>query len=407
MQTLLSKVKGDKVIWMIVLILSVVSLLAVYSSISSLALKAGGNSFKFLLKHGVMLAMGFGLIYVIHNIPSKYFSKLSQLFIWVAAIMLLLTLIVGIEVNEAKRWLRIPGLALTFQTSDFAKVVLIVYVARMLNVKRTQLHDFKNGVLPILAWIGVICALILPADFSTAAMLGFICFVMLMVGGVPFKHLLKVMGIIAGALGIIYLLGTTNGETFPRFGTWKQRIDTFFNTGEGDSDPSETYQIDRAQFAIYDGGLFPAGAGSGSARNFLPHPYSDMIFAFIIQEYGSIFGAIGLVFLYIILMYRCVKMANKSPSHFGGLAVVGLGFMMVFQAMINMGVAVNILPTTGQPLPMVSMGGTSILFTALALGIILSISRLVYNSEENEEGEENTVKGNHLNTPKEPEHGIA
>lgn len=382
MQAILSKVKGDKVIWMVVLLLSIISVLAVYSSISSLAVKAGGNSFKFLIKHVMMLGLGFGVIYAIHNVKSKYFSRLSQLFIWVAGIMLLLTLLFGLEINEAKRWLLIPGLDLTFQTSDFAKIVLILYTARMLNVKRAILHDFKNGVLPILYPIIVICALILPADFSTSAMLGFICFVLMYIGGVPAKHLLKILGIAFLGLFVIYLLGTFAPGTFERFETWGTRMDSFLGLGEAAVDLNQNYQIDRAQYAIYDGGLLPQGPGTGSARNFLPHPYSDMIFAFIIQEYGSIFGAIGLIFLYIILLYRCVKLATKSPNHFASLAVMGLGFMMVLQAFINMGVSVNILPTTGQPLPMVSMGGTSILFTALSLGIILSVSRLIHNPEE-------------------------
>ncbi len=382
MQAILSKVKGDKVIWMVVLLLSIISVLAVYSSISSLAVKAGGNSFKFLIKHVMMLGLGFGVIYAIHNVKSKYFSRLSQLFIWVAGIMLLLTLLFGLEINEAKRWLLIPVFNLTFQTSDFAKIVLILYTARMLNVKRAILHDFKNGVLPILYPIIVICALILPADFSTSAMLGFICFVLMYIGGVPAKHLLKILGIAFLGLFVIYLLGTFAPGTFPRFETWGARIESFLGLGEAAVDLNQNYQIDRAQYAIYDGGLLPQGPGTGSARNFLPHPYSDMIFAFIIQEYGSIFGAIGLIFLYIILLYRCVKLATKSPNHFASLAVMGLGFMMVLQAFINMGVSVNILPTTGQPLPMVSMGGTSILFTALSLGIILSVSRLIHNPEE-------------------------
>ena len=375
MKALLKHIEGDKVIWMVALLLSLVSILAVYSSIGSLAVKTDAGTFKYLIKHSVLLALGFGVMLAVHRIPFKYFSKLSTLLIWVAGFMLMFTLLFGADVNEAKRWIKIPFINLTFQTSDFAKIVLITYVARMLNQKRTELHDFKNGVRPILIPIVLYCLLILPADFSTAAMLGLICFVLIYLGGVPVRHLLKIMGIALVLLLAVYAVGKTAPELVPRFDTWSQRIENFFNPEE-----EGNFQVNLAQYAIHDGGLLPAGPGSGNSL-YLPHPYSDMIYAFIIQEYGSILGGIGILLLYLIFLFRSVQVSFKCPRHFGSMLALGLSVMLVLQALINMAVAVNLFPTTGQPLPLVSMGGTSTLFTCLSVGMILSVSRSVYNPE--------------------------
>jgi len=366
---------------MVTFFLSIVSILAVYSAISTLAYKADGNSFAFLMKHTIMILLGFVLMYFVHKINYKYFSKFSKLLIWVAAALLLVTLLFGSNINSADRWIRIPIIGLTFQTSDFAKVVLMVYVARLLNQKRELLHDFKQGVVPILIPIGVVCGLILPANFSTAAMIALVCFIMMYIAGVPFRHLGKLMLAGVGLVGLIIVVGEFAPKgTLPRYETWKNRI---FNKMDAESDGN--YQADLAKYAIYEGGLVPKGPGTGSSRNFLPHPYSDMIYAFIIEEYGSIFGGIGLVLLYLILLFRTIRFSIRCPRNFGTLAALGLSMLMVIQALINMGVAVSLFPTTGQPLPLVSMGGTSTLFTCLSLGIILSISRSHFNPEEFEE----------------------
>lgn len=363
---------------MVTLFLSIISILAVYSAISTLAYKADGNSFAFLMKHTIMILLGFVLMYFVHKINYKYFSKFSKLLIWVAAALLLVTLLFGSNINSADRWIRIPILGLTFQTSDFAKVVLMVYVARLLNQKRELLHDFKQGVVPILIPIGVVCGLILPANFSTAAMIALVCFIMMYIAGVPFRHLGKLMLAGVGLVGLIIVVGEFAPKgTLPRYETWKNRI---FNKMDAESEGN--YQADLAKYAIYEGGLVPKGPGTGSSRNFLPHPYSDMIYAFIIEEYGSIFGGIGLVLLYLILLFRTIRFSIRCPRNFGTLAALGLSMLMVIQALINMGVAVSLFPTTGQPLPLVSMGGTSTLFTCLSLGIILSISRSHFNPEE-------------------------
>jgi cell division protein FtsW len=377
MQAILKRLQGDRVIWMVAILLSIVSLLAVYSSISSLAYKNDGNSLKFLFKHLMMLVLGLGTMFVVHRMKFRYFSRLSQIMFWVAVGMLAFTLFFGVNYNSATRWIRIPFIGITFQTSDFAKIALITHVARLLNTNRTILHDFWKGVWPIIWPILLVCALILPADFSTAALLGATCFLLLFIGGVPLKHMLKLLGIGVAGLALLYLVGKASPGLIPRFDTWIARIENF-NNAEADGN----YQIDFAQVAINEGGLFPSGPGTGNSRNFLPHPYSDMIYAFIIEEYGAILGGFGLLLLYLIFMYRSIRTATRTPKHFGGLLALGLGFMLTFQALINMAVAVKLFPTTGQPLPLVSMGGTSIVFTCLSIGMILSVSRSVYNKEE-------------------------
>lgn len=373
--------EGDKVIWMVTLILSLCSLLAVYSAISSLAYKTDGSSLRFLFKQATMLALGWGVMLLVHKVNFRYFSRISQVLIWVAAALLLLTLMFGADINEAKRWLRIPFIGLTLQTSDFAKVVLVTFIARELNNRRTQLHDFKRGVFPILIPIGLICFLILPADFSTAALLGLVCIGMLFIGGVPFRHMLKIGGLGVAALFVLYGLGKAAPDLLPRFGTWAGRIERFAGVGNAADGDALEYQIELAQVAINRGGILPQGPGSGTSRNFLPHPYSDMIYAFIIEEWGAIMGGLGLVLLYVILLYRTVRTATRCPRHFGGLLAMGLGFLLVLQAMINMAVAVRLFPTTGQPLPLVSYGGTSMVFTCLAIGMILAVSRSVTQPE--------------------------
>jgi cell division protein FtsW len=231
--------EGDKVIWMVTLILSLCSLLAVYSAISSLAYKTDGGSLRFLFKQAAMISMGWGVMLLVHKVNFRYFSRISQVLIWVAGILLILTLIFGADINDAKRWLRIPFVGLTLQTSDFAKVVLVTFVARELTQRRMQLHDFRNGVLPILVPIVVICGLILPADFSTAAMLALVCVGMLFIGGIPWKHLFRIAGF--GVIGLVglYGVGKTAPELLPRFGTWAGRIERFAATWTRDRNISK------------------------------------------------------------------------------------------------------------------------------------------------------------------------
>jgi len=372
MNSVLAKyLKGDRVVWMLCILLGMISILAVYSSISSLAYKyAGGNTLYYLFKHGIMVLSGFAIMFGIHKVHFRYFSRLSQIAIWIAAGLLLLTLMLGVNLNDASRWLRIPIINQNFQTSDFAKIALVTYVARLLVVKSAEIKNLKNGLLPILLPILIICALIFPANFSTAVMLFLVCMVMLFIGGVPFKHLFLVGGVSAGLLAGIITVGSSFPDVFPRAATWKSRIMSFES---GDSQAN--YQVEHAMMAIQSGGIFPDGPGTGDSRNYLPHPYSDMIYAFIIEEYGMVLGGCGLLLLYLIFFYRGLKIARSCERDFGTHLTIGLSFLIVCQAFINMAVAVNLLPVTGQPLPLVSMGGTSIWFTCLAIGMILSVSR--------------------------------
>lgn len=373
---------------MIVLLLSIVSLLVVYSSIVTLAYKyKEGDTTYYLLKHAMFIACGILLIYFTHNVRFTYYSRLSQIALYISIPLLLFTLVSGAHVNEASRWLKVPGTGLTFQTSDFAKLALIAYVARMLSIKQGKIKDFKSAFLPIILPILIICGLILPANFSTSAVLFSTCLVLMFIGRINIKYILTLLGTGILAFGLfigISLLLPAEMKSKLRVETWLVRMESFI---DGNSD--ENYQAEQAKIAIATGGVLGKGAGNSTQRNFLPHPYSDFIYAIIIEEYGLI-GAVVIAFLYTVLLFRCVKIASSSNKTFGSLLAIGCGFSIVFQAMINMAVAVNLFPVTGQPLPLVSMGGTSVLFTCISLGIILSVSRDIDN-ENNEKGGEHAV----------------
>lgn len=372
MNTLIHKLRGDRVIWMTALFLGLISLLAVYSSISSLAFKReGGSTLHFLFKHGLMLLSGGVIMYYASTVKYTIYSRLSKLVIPITAALLLLTLLLGSNINDASRWITIPIINQSFQTSDLAKVVLIVYLARVLGKHHDQEWTFRDVVLKLMVPVGAICGLILPANFSTAALLFLLCMIIMFIGQVPVKWLLSIVGLAVGAFMLLIMVNEAfDLGVLPRVETWEKRISSF---GEADSDAN--YQVEHAKIAIASGGLLPNGPGSGASRNWLPHPYSDMIYAFIVEEYGSILGGLGLLLLYLILLLRAVRIAHRCEKPFGALVAVGLSLMLVLQAMINMAVAVNLVPVTGQPLPLVSMGGTSVWFTCLAIGIVLSVSR--------------------------------
>jgi len=372
--------QGDRIIWIIAIILGMVSILAVYSSISSLAYKyQEGNTFHFLIKHLIMLVAGYGIMYAVHKMPHRYIFRISQMMIWVSAALLLFTLLFGSNINAASRWLTIPIINQSFQTSDLAKIVLVAYIARLLSRNSDSIRDFKKGVLPVLAPILLICGLILPANFSTAFLLLITCLTLMFIAGTRIIHLLAVGGV--GVLCFMMLLGVASAkpDLLPRVDTWKKRLMSFNeeNTQSNGSemDLERNYQVEMAKIAIHKGGLLPNGPGKGTSRNYMPHPYSDMIYAFIIEEYGSLIGGIGLMGLYVILLFRVIRISSKSEKKFSTYLALGLGLLMVLQAFSNMAVAVNLVPVTGQPLPFVSMGGTSLWFTCISLGIILSISR--------------------------------
>ena len=366
-------IKGDRVIWIIVIILSIFSLLAVYSSTGLLAYKKqGGDTEHYLMRQFIILGLGFFLMYVMHLIKYTYYSRLAQIGLILTIPLLLVTLISGTNLNEANRWLTVPIINITFQSSDVAKLFLIMYVARVLSKNQEKIKEFKRGFLPAIFPVIIICMLILPANFSTAAILFVTCIVLMFIGRVNVKYIMALMGV--GMVAVILLLGIAvmAPNLLPRSTTWKNRIENFINKDNASSD--ETYQVDQAKIAIVSGGILGKSPGKSTQRNFLPHPYSDFIFAIIIEEYGLVGGTVVML-LYLILFFRVIRIANKCPGNFGALLSVGIGFSLVFQALINMAVAVSLFPVTGQTLPLISMGGTSIWFTCISLGIILSVSR--------------------------------
>lgn len=379
--------KGDQVIWMIALIISLYSLLAVYSSAGQLAYKyKGGNTEYYLIQRVIMLGMAIGAMYVFHKIKYTVFSKLSIIGVVISIPLLLITLVMGSNINDASRWLTIPGLPISFQTSDIAKLALVVYVARTLAKKQDVITDFKQGFLPVAVPVCIVCALILPANFSTAALLFMICIALMFIGGIAFKHIAGLLGAAVAGFSFLILLSFAAPNLLPRLQTWKSRVESFTSkpaTEEGSLAISkDKYQIEYAKMAIAEGGLFGTGPGNNLHKYRLPQSYSDFIFAMIIGEYGLIFGAMVILLAYLILVYRMLRIAIKSQYAFATFLAVGLSLMLASQAFVNMCVAVNIFPVTGQPLPMISMGGTSALFTGITLGMILSVSRTLNEEKE-------------------------
>lgn len=360
---------GDRIIWMVILFLSIYSLVAVYSTSGILVYRNPGSSpMYFVLRHAMFLLAGFMLIYITHLIPYKYFSRLSQLMLMMAIPLLVITLFFGKSINEANRWLELPVIGLTFQTSDFAKLALIMYLARLLSQRQNEIKDFYKSFLPMIIPVGVVCILIMPEDLSTALILLATSVILMYIGRINTRHLLL---LVAGGLLIIasYAGIATLVEKEGRVGTWKNRIESYFDRD------AENYQVEQAKIAIARGGLFGKLPGNSTQRNFLPHSYSDFIYAVIIEEYGLLIGGIPVLLLYLILLYRAGVLVRKSTRTFPAFLAVGLTLGLVLQAMVHMAVSVNLFPVTGQPLPLVSMGGTSLILTSLSLGMILSVSR--------------------------------
>ncbi len=378
MQYILNKIKGDKIIWLVVIILSVFSLLAVYSSTGTLAYKyQGGNTEYYMLKHFIILLLGLVLMYLAHLVKYTYFSRIFQIALWIAIPLLLLTLFVGLNLNDARRVLPLP-FGFTFQTSDLAKLTLIMYLARILTKRQDVIKDFKTAFIPIVLPVLIVCFLILPANFSTAAILFTTSLVLMFIGRVNLKHIFSMVGIGIVMLFMLFMIAKSYPNLLPRVDTWISRLESF-----GGADNEESYQVEQSKIAIAKGGIFGKMPGNSEQRNFLPHPYSDFIFAIIVEEYGLV-GGVFIVFLYMILLFRAVKIVTKTPRNFGAFLTIGVAFSLVFQAMINMAVAVNLLPVTGQTLPLVSMGGTSLWFTSIALGIILSVSKEIEKYPKND-----------------------
>ena len=372
MEQVFSKLKGDKWIWIIVIILSGWSLLAVYSSVGTLAYKEGKGTELYLVKHFSIIVVGLVLMFLSHKLDYKWYAGISKILMIITIPLLLYTLIFGNTVNEASRWVTIPVINQTFQTSDLAKLALITFLARMLSRKQEEIKDVKKSFIPIMGAVCGVFVLIAWANLSTAMMLFGTSILILLIGRISFKQI----AIVSFGVAILGILVISIG---PRRATYFSRIKGFFDTEEVTKSnipfqEDKNFQANNAKIAIATGGLFGKGPGNSMQRNVLPHPYSDFIFAIIIEEYGTIGGAI-LLALYLALMYRCIRIVTMSPRAFGAFLAAGLGFSLTIQALANMAVAVGLGPVTGVPLPLVSMGGTSILFTSVALGIILSVSR--------------------------------
>lgn len=358
--------KGDPIIWGIVILLSLFSILVVYSATGSLAYKyAGGNTELYLVRHSALVFVSLGVMWLAHKVPYRNYALYARLAMYLSMPLLLITYLFGSNINEANRWLTIPVINQAFQPSDLAKLALIAALAAMLARRQNNIKDFKSTFLPIIIAIGVICALIGLANMSTAILLLSTCLLIMFIGRVPVKYLLVV--VMVGVLGLTaaIFLGQ-RGETF------QSRITDFVESSSDDS--KIPFQAEQSYIAIATGGITGKGPGNSEQRNSLPHPYSDFIYAIIIEEYGMI-GGVAVLFLYLALLYRGMRIVANSNKAFGGLLSAGLSFALVIQALVNMAVAVGLGPITRLPLPLLSMGGTSLVFTGISLGIILSVSR--------------------------------
>jgi cell division protein FtsW len=392
LDTTFKYLQGDKMIWLVVTILFLISMLAVYSSTGTLAFKMDVGNEKYLMKQIAIAVAGLLLMFVTHMIDYKYYSRIAQL-LWLVSIPLLIyTMFFGTELNDASRWIMLPVVDFSFQTSDLAKMALIMFLARQLSLKQDQISDFKEAFLPILIPIIITCLLIAPENLSTAMLLFMTSVFVMFIGRIAMKHIMILVGVAVVAFSLFVLVlhvvpDTVLNKTSKRAVTWKHRMDNFVMSVNGDvGDVDEDYQVQQAKIAIAKGSIFQMNPGGSDQKNFLPHPYSDFIYAIIIEEYGLMGGAF-LVILYLFFLFRCIRIVIKAPKAFGALLAVGLGIALVMQAMINMAVAVNLVPVTGVTLPLVSMGGSSVIFTSIAFGIILSVSRNVEEEKALEEDE--------------------
>jgi cell division protein FtsW len=372
--------KGDRVIWVIILFLSMISLLVVYSSTGTLAYKVkGGNTSYFFLKQLFLLGFCFLIIYVVHRINFKVYSSLANLVLVVSIGLLILAKLVGTNLNEASRWITIPGIGFNFQPSELAKLALILHVSRTLSRYQSETSCKKEAFLHIIIPVGIVCLLIFLDDFSTSLLLGGVCYLLMFIGRVAKKYLLGSMGVVLGLVITLIVLAPLL-PSIGRLQTVRNRIVNFIDKDEDNPDNGQNYQVEQAKIAVVSGGVFGKAPGNSTQRNFLPHPYSDFIYAIILEEMGWI-GGFFILSCYLILMYRAGLIVRKCNRTFPALLVIGLMLSIVFQALTNMAVSVNLIPVTGQPLPLVSMGGTSLIFTSAAFGMILSVSRWVKEEE--------------------------
>jgi cell division protein FtsW len=368
--------KGDRGIWMIIFFLFIYSMMSVYSASGQLAFRDGdGSTTAYLIRQAFMLILSISVIVVIHHIPYKYFSRAS-VYLWYLSIgLLVFTLFFGMNVNDARRWIMLPG-GITFQTSDFAKVALLMYLSRVLALKEEEINSWKGCFQRIFLPVAITTGLILPANLSTAVLIFGVSMILVFFSNLKFKYFAGMIGVVM-IFGVLFIGAVKTFKDVGRFATWNSRIEGFTS-----GDKEENIQEKHAKIAVATGGLFGKGPGKSNQRNILPHPYSDYIFAVIVEEYGLILGAIPLILLYMFLFLRVKIIVKKANRKFGVYVVSGLATMIVLQAFSNMAVTTNIIPVTGQPLPFVSYGGTSIVFIGMALGVILSVSREITDAEK-------------------------
>ena len=375
-----SRFKGDKWIWFVIIILSLIGILAVYSATGTLAFsKQGGNTEWYFLRHTGFLLIGLGLLYLTHLIPFSYYSRISQIFLWISIGLLGLTLAIGSEINNATRVIPIPGLGITFQPSDMAKLFLVMYISRYLSKNQEEI-DSPRVFWTTLFYILMVVGLIAPENLSTSLVVFLTAALLMFIGRVNFKYMmyLSFSGVGLISLLVVVLLNiNTDGMESSRIPTWKKRIETFMGKDDGQGN----YQQLQSKIAVATGGVFGKGPGNSTQRNYLPHPYSDFIYAIIVEEYGLLGGLI-VTGCFLILVYRCLKIVVESPRAFGALVAMGLGLSMSLQAFVNMGVAVGMLPVTGLTIPLVSMGGTSLFMNSIGFGIILGISKYIEEEKQ-------------------------
>jgi cell division protein FtsW len=391
-ESFVQKTKGDRVIWAIVILLTLASLLLVYSSTGSLAYRMSKSNESYLFKQFAFIILGMLIIYFAHRINYTLYSRLAKIIFLISVPLLLYTLFFGVQLNAGSRWIKLPVINMTFQTSDLAKLALFVYLSRTISRKQLVIKDFRKGFLPIIIPVAIICLLIAPANLSTAILIGGTSIIIMFIGRVSTKHIVGT--IIVALIPVLILVAVAvsyydkdAGEpkklpavlSSGRIPTWISRIQTFAYSKKED-DNEKMYQINQANIAIARGGIFGEGPGNSQARNYLPHSYSDFIYAIIIEEYGLLGGA-AMIVIYLIFLLRCIRIYRKCPYAFGAFLALSLSFMLVIQAMANMAVNVNLFPNTGVTLPLVSMGGSSFLFTCLSIGIILSVARNVEQQE--------------------------
>ena len=372
MQNILKYLKGDKVIWVITLLMLAFSLVSVYSFVPILVKMEGGTPFKYLFKHFIYVLIGIGVMYWVHKKDPKYVSQLSKFAFYLAVALLIFTFFFGTRVNDAGRWVRIPFVGLTFQSSDFAKLAIIVYLSRLLVKKKDVLNTWKGGFWPVVIPVLVICGLIVKDNFSTAALLFAICLTLMFLGRVPILKILSIIGGGIALLGFVVLLQKAAPELnlLPRLATWENRI---LNRMDDDKDVIANAQSLNAQLAIYSGSILGKGVGDGQLKEYLPEAYADFYYSSFVEEFGLI-SSIFLILLYLILLYRIMRIGMRSKNMFETYVCIGIGILILTQASVNMLVCTGVFPVTGQNMPLLAMGGSALIMTTLALGIVQSIA---------------------------------